>query len=188
MRRTILMLAAAAAGLAACGEKPANETATIAPTDSMSQEDVKQAVGKASIKPGEWQSSFTLEKIDLSGMPGASAQMEDQMKRMMSRTDIKHCVTPEEAENPGGDMFSGQENKDCTYKGFDMSGGRIAGQVECKSEEGVMNAIMSGTHTADSYDMTMDMKMAGGPDGMTMAMKARTEGKWIGGQCAKDAG
>lgn len=188
MRRTILMLAAATAGLAACGEKPANETATIAPTDSMSQEEVKQAVGKASIKPGEWRSSFTLEKIDLSAMPGASAQMEDQMKRMMSRTDIKHCVTPEEAENPGGDLFAGQENKDCAYKGFDMSRGRIAGQVECKSEEGVMNATMSGTHTADSYDMTMDMKMTGGPDGMAMAMKARTRGKWVGAQCAKDAG
>lgn len=188
MLRAVMTVTGFAALLAACGEKPANETAAIAPTDSMSQEEVKQAVGKASIKPGEWRSSFTLEKIDLSAMPGASAQMEDQMKRMMSRTDIKHCVTPEEAENPGGDMFSGQEDKNCAYKGFDMSGGRIAGQVECKSEEGVMNATMSGTHTADSYDMTMDMKMTGGPDGMAMAMKARTQGKWVGAQCAKDAG
>src|SRR3546814_2426168 len=59
-------------------------------------------------------------------LPGGGDQMKEQMKKMMSRASIKYCVSPEEAANPSGKMFSGQENKDCAYKGFEI------GRASCR--------------------------------------------------------
>ncbi|KQM99145.1 hypothetical protein ASE85_10490 [Sphingobium sp. Leaf26] len=184
MHRTVLMLAALA-GLAACGEKPGDKTGDIAATDAMSRQAVKAEVDKVQLKPGQWEGRFTVKDIDLSDMPGAPANMKDQMKSMMSQTSLKYCVTPEQAANPSGEMFAGQENKDCTYGGFEATGGAVKGQISCKSQGSTMNATMSGTYAPESYAMDMDMKMAGGPHNMTMAMTARSEGKWIGDACTE---
>ncbi|SCW72332.1 Protein of unknown function [Sphingobium faniae] len=173
--------------LAGCGEKAgekADGAGDIAATDGMSRDEVKAQVNKVQLKPGQWEGSFTLEDIDLSNIPGASPQMKDQMKQMMSQSSIQYCVTPEEAANPSGKMFAGQENKDCTYGGFEASGGSVKGQVACQSENGRMNAVMTGRYAPESYEMHMDMKMEGGAKGMNMAMKARTTGKWIGAACS----
>lgn len=176
MLKTMLGLAGAAALLTACGEK-ANEP--------QSREEVAKEVQKVQLKPGQWEGTYTLEDINMPNMPGGGDQMKEQMKKAMSRTALRYCVSPEEAANPSGKMFSGQENKDCTYKGFDASGGSVKGEIACKSEHGVMNATMSGSYAPESYEMRMDMKMTGAPGGMDMSMKAKTSGKWIGATCAQ---
>lgn len=179
MIRAVFAAATMTLLLAACGDKPGD-----APTNgSMTKAEVKAAVDKVQLKPGQWEGRFTVQDIDLSNMPGAPAGMKDQMKSMMSQTSLKYCVTPQEAANPSGEMFSGQENKNCTYQGFAVSGGSVKGQVSCKADGGTMTAAMSGTYGGEAYAMDMDMKMAGGPDGTAMAMKARSEGKWIGPTC-----
>ncbi|HKY81930.1 MAG TPA: DUF3617 domain-containing protein [Sphingobium sp.] len=176
MRKTLLVLTGMMAVLAGCGEKA---------SEPQTREEVAKEVEKVQLKPGQWEGTYTLEDIDMPAMPGGGDQMEAQMKKMMSRAAIKYCVSPEEAANPSGKMFSGQENKDCTYKGFDASGGSVKGEIACKSEHGAMNAVMSGSYAPESYEMRMDMKMTGAPNGMDMSMKARTTGKWIGAACAK---
>ena len=177
MRGTALLLMGAMALLAGCGKKPAGEPQT--------REEVKAQASKIQLKPGQWVGSYDLEDIEMPNMPGGGDQMKEQMKKMMSRTSINYCVTPEEAANPSGKMFSGQQNKDCTYKGFDASGGAVKGEISCKSDHGVMNAVMSGSYAPESYEMHMDMKMAGAPGGMDMRMKAKTTGKWVAATCAK---
>jgi hypothetical protein len=186
MRRTVLMLALFTTGLAACGDKPGDKAGDIAATDAMSKAQVKKAIDKVQLKPGQWEGRFTIQDIDLSGMPGAPDGMEEQMKHMMSQTALKYCVTPEEAANPSADMFSGQEDKNCRYADFSAVGGTVKGKLSCKAEGGTMNAAMSGTYAPDHYRMDMDMKMEGGPQGSSMAMKARSEGKWIGATCQED--
>ena len=183
MIRAVFAAATMTLLLAACGDKPGDAPATGGA--SMTKEEVKAAVDKVQLKAGQWEGRFTVQDIDLSNMPGAPAGMKDQMKSMMSQTSLKYCVTPEEAANPSGEMFSGQENKDCTYQGFAVSGGSVKGQVSCKADGGTMQASMSGTYGQEAYSMDMDMKMAGGPNGAAMAMKARSEGKWIGPDCTK---
>ncbi|MEC3912630.1 DUF3617 domain-containing protein [Sphingobium sp. CR2-8] len=183
MRRTVLTLAVLAIGLAACTDKPGDKTVDIAATDAMSKAEVKAQVDKVQLKPGQWEGRFTVKDIDLSGMPGAPANMKDQMTRAMSQSSLKYCVTPQQAANPSGEMFAGQENKNCTYGGFKAKGGTVKGQVSCKSQGGTMNATLSGTYAPETYAMDMDMKMVGGPSGTTMAMTARSEGKWIGEAC-----
>lgn len=185
MRRTILMLAVAIAGLGACNDKPGDTAGDIAATDAMTKAEVKAQVDKVQLKPGQWEGRFTVQDIDLSQMPGAPAGMKEQMKGMMNQTSLQYCVTPEQAAKPSGEMFAGQENKNCTYAGFDAQGGTVKGQVSCKAEGGTMNAAMSGTYAPDQYRIDMDMKMEGGPQGSAMAMTARSEGKWIGPTCSE---
>lgn len=175
MRKTVLALVGVTALLAGCGDKPAGTP--------MTNEEVKAEVEKVQLKPGQWESSFTLEDIDMPDMPGGGAQMEEQMKKMMTRTAIRYCVTPEEAANPGGKMFSGQDNKDCVYKGFNVSGGSVKGEISCKSQGGAMTAVMSGNYAPESYEMRMDMKTSGAADGADMHMKAKTTGKWVAADC-----
>lgn len=171
----VMMTAAFCTLLAACGDKPGQP---------QTREEVRQEVRKVQLKPGQWEGSYELVDIDMPNMPGGGAQMKEQMKKMMSRTSIKYCVSPEEAANPSGKMFSGQENKDCSYKGFEASGGSVKGEISCKSQQGsTMNAVMSGDYAPESYEMHMDMKMTGAPNGMNMSMKAKTSGKWIGTAC-----
>lgn len=186
MNRALWAVAGATALLAGCGKSEKDAINASAP---MSQEQVAAEVSKVKMKPGQWESNFTLDDLTFTNMPkGApsSEQMKDQMKSAMSRSAIKHCVTPEQAANPSADMLSGQKDKSCTYKGFDMAGGTIRGQVSCDQNGQAMTATMTGNYASDSYDVTMDMTTKGGTDGMAMTMKARTQGKWLGDQCTSD--
>ena len=183
MRAALLTIVGLGALLAGCSDQPGEKAGDIAATDAMSKAEVKAAVDKVQLKPGEWEGRFTIKDIDLSAMPGAPEGMETQMKNMMSQTSLRYCITPEEAANPSGRMFAGQNDQDCTFAGFEASGGTVKGQVSCKAEDGRMNAAMTGTYAADRYAIDMDMKMDGGPQGASMAMTARSEGTWIKAEC-----
>jgi len=180
MRARMAMVLAAAL-LAACSDKPGDKTGEIAATDAMSKAEVKAEIDKVQLKPGQWEGRFTVQDIDL---PNAPAGVKDQMKRVMNQTSLRYCVTPEQAANPSAEMFSGQEQRNCTYGGFEAKGGKVSGKVSCKAQGGTMNATMSGSYAPESYAMDMDMKMDGGPQ--AMAMTARSEGKWIGPDCTMD--
>lgn len=188
MNRALWVVAGATLSLGGCGK---SEKEAINASAPMSREDVAVQVSKVKMKPGQWETRFTLDDIDFTNMPkGAptSTQMKEQMKTAMSRPAIKHCVTPEQAANPSADMLSGQKDQNCTYKGFDMTGGTIKGQVSCDKNGQAMTATMTGNYAPDSYDVTMDMTTKGGTDGMAMTMKARTQGKWLGEQCMAGKG
>lgn len=178
MRAMMGMVLVSVALLAACSEKPGDKAGDIAATDSMSKAEVRAEVDKVQLKPGQWEGRFTVQDIDMAQAPQAA---KDQMKSMMSQTSLRYCVTPEEAANPSGGMFAGQEDKNCTYAGFEAKGGTVKGQVSCKAEGGTMNAAMSGSYAPESYAIDMDMKMTGGPH--AMGMTARSEGKWVGPEC-----
>lgn len=179
MRHGMLLLTVLTAGLAACSDNPGDKARDIAATDAMSEAEVKAEVDKVQLKPGQWEGRFTVQDID---MPDAPEAAKDEMKSMMSQTSLRYCVTPEEAANPSGGMFAGQEDKNCTYAGFEAKGGTVKGQVSCKAEGGTMNAVMTGRYAPESYAIGMEMKMAGGPH--AMAMTARSEGKWVGPECS----
>ncbi|MEA3388733.1 DUF3617 domain-containing protein [Sphingobium sp. CCH11-B1] len=181
MRARIVTVLMATTLLTACSDKPGDKAGEIAATDSMSKAEVKAEVAKVQLKPGQWEGRFTVQDID---MPQAPAGMKEQMKSVMSQTALRYCVTPQQAANPGAEMFSGQENKNCTYGNFSAVGGKVTGQVSCKGDGGTMNAAMSGSYAPDRYAIDMDMKMDGGPH--SMAMTARSKGKWIGAECKSD--
>ncbi|MGE4324236.1 MAG: DUF3617 domain-containing protein [Sphingobium sp.] len=182
MRTMIPILAGAIVLLGGCGEKGADRPVDPS-TGAQTVEEVAEKTRKVQLKPGQWEGTFTLESMDFADKPaGMPADMEERMKRMMNRT-FRYCLTPEEAANPDGRAFSGQESKGCTYSGFQAGGGTVKGQVSCAMEGGRMTTAMSGRYSPDSYQMKMDMQQSGGPAGMATTMKAATSGKWIGKTC-----
>ncbi|WP_336958008.1 DUF3617 domain-containing protein [Sphingobium aquiterrae] len=195
MRLTMLAFTCSLLALSGCGtsDKTASgggsgaggNGAAPAAGAPQSAADVAGQAAQVRLKPGQWESTFEIADLTMAGLPQGVPQdaMKDQMKAAMSKRAIRHCVTPEEAAKPDGSLFANQD-RNCTYTGFDMSGGMVKGNVRCDREGTITNASMTGHYAPERYDMVMDMTMAGGPRGMTMTMKAKSAGKWVGAQCA----
>lgn len=164
MKRMILT-AACVAILGGCGDKPAGK---------QSAEEVASELSSIQIEPGEWEA--TSEILDVSS-PGMPPQAVAQMKG--HKTNIKSCITPEQAAKPDASFLTAQKDASCTYENFAMSGGRISGKMSCAPKAGgKMTMEMNGRYESSSYDMTMTMVTDMG--GQTMNMKARTTARRLG--------
>jgi hypothetical protein len=111
------------------------------------------------------------------------------LKQMTATTsDIKHCVTPEQAANPQADFLSAQKGAGCSYDGFSMAGGRIKGSMNCSGSGGAQGKVVmnfDGRYDPRSYDMTSTMQAGG--DGMNMTIKSHVTGKRVGECTAETA-
>ena len=179
MNRLTILPLAALLSLAACNSEPEVDL------DNASQEEAAQAVADAGgsdifVNPGRWQTTVTLEEMNVPGMP---AQMAEQMKAQMNAVETtESCLTREEAQRPREDFFAGaQEN--CTYNRFTMAGGRIDAEMTCQEGGASMTMAIDGTYSADHYAArsTMTMTGAGAEGGMTV--RSRVEAKRLG-DCA----
>lgn len=175
--------------LAACNKAsdntPPNQSAANAAAGKMTREAVATQMAEIRLKPGQWEGRFVMEQVDMRHArdmpPGADAQM----KRAMSRT-LRYCVTPDQAAHPDGRAFTGEERKDCSYAGFQAHNGQVSGTINCQRDGFTTRMAMTGRYAPDHYAMRMDMTQGGLPDAMTMTMKARSEGKWIGPECSEE--
>ena len=171
LRFAIAAAAVAAATLAGC-----NSSDTIEARNE-SAESVAQKVAKSDIRPnpGKWESKMTLEKIEMPGMP---AEMQGMMKQQLGKvTTSTSCLTPDEANRPDAKFFQPGDASGCTYKTFNMGGGKIDAEMVC--EEGGMqqNMKMNGTYSGDAY--TMHVSSEGKLEGQTMAMAMTIESRRV---------
>lgn len=173
---TGLGIAGALLSLAACGSKQE------ASTGPKSMEDVKQEAAQLDRpEPGQYQQSIEITRFEVPGMPPEAA---DQMKQMMTaKQDTTICLTKADTERGYRDMFKDMGKGDeCSYSRFDVDGGRIDAQMDCKSaQEGSATIKISGTVAPSGSDVTVAMDMQGGqqPMGsmkMTMHMTTRRVG------------
>lgn len=174
--KSAAILVAIALPLAACGSKPEVDE------KNASVEQVAESVREASadgdlIRPGEWQSTVTIEEM---GMPGMPPEAQEQMKRMVAQSHTsKSCVTPEEAKQPKGDFFGASEN--CRYDHFTMGGGKIDAEMHCTQEGMTQVMEMAGTYSPDAYQMRMTTKAEGMPGPAAgMSMRMRVDAKRVG--------
>jgi len=172
------MAAALLLGLAACGGTAEEE----AGNEGVS---AKAAAAGSDIKldPGQWEMTYEVTSIDAPGLPaGAMAAMAGK-KNVMSM-----CITPEEADKPNGEIFSGKKGADCTRDGFAMAGGRISGTMTCTGGEagGKVTMAMDGRYSGQSYEMTN--KMTTEAPGMTMTIASRASGRRTGDCAAGENG
>jgi hypothetical protein len=176
--RRAILLAGLGLALAACGSKPAVDE------KNASVEEVSQKVREASkdesfIRPGKWQSTVTIDQMDMPGMP---AEVASQMKSMMAdKHTTDSCLTPEEAKQPKENFFSG--NDKCRYEHFTMGSGKIDAEMRCDQGGGSQVMQMNGTYSPDSYRMHMTAK--GGPAGSAMTMQMSVEAKRVG-ECSDE--
>lgn len=185
-RATILVGAAMLLTLGACSKGNEKDEGHGGP---QSAQEVAEEMGEVKIQPGQWQTTQETTDVKIENAPeGMPAGMMDAMKGR--KTTVTYCITPEQAEKPGGDFLSGQKDAGCTYSDFSMSGGKISGTMNCTGGQGQGKMVlkMSGSYSPTSYDTSVDMESEGMGDGMKMRISSRTSGKRIGDCPAGEAG
>ncbi|EAQ27624.1 excinuclease ABC subunit B [Erythrobacter sp. NAP1] len=179
--KNAILAASAVFMLTACGG------ATDADADgdgTITQKEVQAAMGDVSISPGQWEN--TVEFVDISfdetKVPeearGMLTGMLEGMKGQINTT--QNCVTPEEAEKPAAEMFSGNENADCEYNTFEFGGGTMNMEMTCQDpSSGTAKITNTGTYSDDAYEMDMTVAIES-PEMGTMTIAASSKGKLIG--------
>jgi|EndMetStandDraft_2_1072991.scaffolds.fasta_scaffold57541_2 hypothetical protein len=166
------LFALAALSLSACGKKDSVEA------ENESVESVAKKVAASDIKPlpGRWETSVTMGKIEMAGVPESAAQA---MSQAGTQRGMATCLTPEDAAKmEDGSMFQ-QAPGDCKYDRFAMADGKIDGVMSCTQGVQKVNMTMSGTYTPNAYDLAMvtQTDMGGGRTmKMDMAVKSQRTG------------
>jgi hypothetical protein len=177
-------LIACALPLAACNKSP-EVHATNASVGEVASKVEAAAAGQEFVRPGEWESTTTMEEMSMSGMP---PQVQAQMKRAMAAKQahtFKSCITEADVKRPKEDFFSGKNNQ-CRYEHFNMGGGKIDAAMHCATGEGQqMTMNVSGTYAPESYDVNMQMSGQGGEAGHNMTMKSHTVSHRVG-ECTSE--
>ncbi len=172
-RRSALFAAAAGAlTLAGCGSSDTIEA------ENESAESVAEKVAKSDIKPkpGKWESTMTIKKVEIPGLP---PEMQEMMKAQLGKaeTDIS-CLTQEEIDANDGEMFKPGEQSGCTYNTFKMGGGEIAADMTCAEGGMEQNMKMSGSYGEEAY--AMDIEAEGTVQGQAMSMAMSISSKRLG--------
>ncbi|WP_118857823.1 DUF3617 domain-containing protein [Sphingomonas mesophila] len=161
--------------LAACdfGPKVSVENAT---PEEVAAEMKKSGLAEELRKPGQWQTVMSVVDLKAPGMPPEAL---NQMKQMMgSGQTTERCVT--EAELKQVESFIGQNNANCRFDHYRVSGGKIDGKAKCS--QGAVNQLMTmnGNFTADTSDMTIRSETSGGPPGQNMTVTMNIKSKRLG--------
>lgn len=173
MRR--LAIAVSCLALAACdsGPKVSIENAT---PEEVAAEMKKSGVAEELRKPGQWQTTMAIASIDAPGMPPEAV---DQMRQMMGNGQTtERCVTEEELKEV--ESFIGQNNANCRFEHYRVSGGKIDGKANCSQGAVNQQMTMNGSFTSDSSDMTIRSETKGGPPGQNMTVTMNIKSKRLG--------
>jgi hypothetical protein len=160
----------AALALSACGKKDS----VVAENESV--ESVAKKVAASDIKPapGRWETTVTLGKMEMAGVPESAAKAMSQQQG--THSGMATCLTPADAAKmQDGGMFQ-QSPGDCKYDRFSMAGGRIEGVMSCAQGGQKVAMTMSGTYSASAYDIAMTTQTdAGGGRTMKMSMDVKSQ-------------
>ncbi|WP_033927091.1 DUF3617 domain-containing protein [Sphingomonas sp. 35-24ZXX] len=181
MLQTVSILALPLLALAACSDGGADKDGD----GKISKEEVAAEAESIKFSAGEWENKVEIVdvKFDESKLPPEAKGMTGAIvKQMVGQVQTtKNCLTEEQAKKPGADFLAGAENDECTYKKFNLSGGKIDADIQCKGKEAGQegNIKLAGTFTSSTYDMQMDMVMQS-PQTGSMTIKAKNSAKRIG--------
>lgn len=175
----LILVLAGATALAGCGKSGVD-----ARNESPEAVASKVAASGVMPRPGRWQSSMTVEKMEMPGMPPqASAAMN---KALGTATVNVSCLTPEQANRPSAEFFQ-KAATGCTYDHFTMADGKIDAAMACTKVGRNMHMVMNGTFDPDHYNVRVTNQSEMQPGkmmNMTMAITSQrlgdcdgTEGK-----------
>jgi len=170
--------------LAACDSSPDVNARNAKPSDVAVK--MRDAAGKGSfVRPGQWEQSVTLIKIEAPGMP---PEARAYMQKAMDKVQVHSvCLSKEQAEKPREDFFAGAD-QNCTYEHFNWGGGKIDVKLVCKHQQATTTMAMTGDYSPDNYvlNMTSTNNSTGAAGDMVMTMKV--DAKRTGDCDAKAAG
>lgn len=159
-----------------------------------SVEEVAKATENADkLNPGEWANTTEIVSVDMPGMPEAQKKMMQSMSAAATgkKTEVKNCITPEQAKKPSADMFAGA-GKNCQFESFSLAGGQMDAVLKCAdpARGGGMTMAMKGQYGGETYAMTSTLTMKGASgehQGASMVIISKNSGKRIG-ECAAAKG
>jgi hypothetical protein len=131
-------------------------------------------------RPGRWQGTLRMEKMEMPGMPPQAQQALDTA--MGQEKTYFTCLTPEQAAKPDARFFQ-KAAEGCTYEKFTMADGKIDAVMNCQPGKGPTRMAMNGTYGADLYDLKINGsgEMAKGMTmNITMAVTSRRVGECNG--------
>jgi hypothetical protein len=176
MKLSLLGTAALAMALAACGsagDKKDGAAGGDAKTETVAGSDAKTetvAAGPLKREAGNWKTDIKIVKMTAPGMP---AGMESQMQASMPK-GVETCITQEQVdkEDIADQMSKAGQAKDCTFDKKDIAGGKLDVAGTCKTPQGDMKMVMTGTITPKSSEVDLNMNgVDGAMKGMEMVMK-----------------
>jgi hypothetical protein len=165
---------AAIAILTACNNSP---TVT---ADNATGKEVQQKIAAAGdvqmISPGRWEGVMHISEMKMPGLPPeAQAKMAD----MRGDQKIITCVTPQDVKDSKASMFGGM-GEGCKYDHFAMGGGKVEGTATCDHDGAKTKTTVSGTFTADTYQMAIHSEGSGGGPMGQMSMTMSADAKRVG--------
>lgn len=118
------------------------------------------AVDSDKRKPGKWQSTVTLESIELSGVPAGSEEqmekMKESVKRSIERSGTRpRCVTAEQAANEDvSQVMTKVMGGQCEFTKEEVGDGKIDVVGTCKMSGQEMDVTMVGTLAQEKIEIT----------------------------------
>ena len=149
-----------------------------------SVESVAAKVAKSDVRPrpGRWESTMKIEKMDMPGLPPEARAM--MQKQLASAQTFTSCLTPEQAAKPNADFFQGK-NSGCTYETFAMGGGKIDAVMTCAQNGRNQKVTMTGDYGPEAYAMNVSSTGEMQP-GMAMSMAMSISSKRVGDCTGKE--
>jgi Asp-tRNA(Asn)/Glu-tRNA(Gln) amidotransferase B subunit len=177
MRSLLLAPLVAAIALTACK----NDTVV---AENESAEAVAEKVAESDIrmKPGRWEATMKMDKMEIPNLPPqAKAMMDKQIGVTQTQAS---CLTPEQAERPAADFFQAGASG-CKYDSFVMAGGKLDAAMVCTERGAEVKIDMTGTYSETNYALTMNMAgeaQPGMPMSTQMTIAARNVGECTGSE------
>lgn len=123
-------------------------------------------MAQTTVTPGQYQVVSVIESMSMPNMP------PEMMKMMQGKsTTMKICITEEDTKRDPKKMMGADKN--CQVKRMDISAGKMDAEMSCKTEQGPMTMVMSGSYTPTGYEIKSEMRGA-------MNVKSRMSAKRIG--------
>jgi hypothetical protein len=131
----------------------------------------------SSIQPGQWEMTTRFASVEVPGVPEAMAKQVQA--QLTSQPQVQNtCITPAQAANPTGGMFS-QDPQGCNYTENTFSGGVIRIRGTCQAPGGGQSQMSwEGRYTETTMEGNLNMEVTGGPQAMRMrgSMSGRRTG------------
>ena len=169
--------------LGACGNEPEVSLKNATPEQVAAEVQKSGVAAETRFEPGQWRVDTQVQDVVAEGLPPqVAAQMKTQMGALSSDTQ---CLTPEQAAQPGSEMFAGKKaGGSCKYDSFDMAGGKLKATMICPDASGAkMSMTMDGSYSKTSYTVDAAMRMESPTPGQNMTVKIRSTGTRTG-ECA----
>jgi hypothetical protein len=166
------VVAVAVLMLAGCGSSSDDEAAG---GKVKVEEAARQAAKLERPQPGQYRQTMEITKFEV---PGMTEKNSAQFKAMLAKVPAKtYCLTEEDAGKGFKNMLDKLPgDNQCSYSKFDVDGGKLDAQMECKDASGeIARARMAGTIGPQGSDVKLDMEqpmpgMAGKTAIMSMHM------------------